>query len=71
MVVSQYSAHRPVSLFLGLLEVFVNETHDLVIGDVFVELLIVDLDSESYEFIRAILGVIEISLNPDNLGTVT
>ena len=63
--------HRPVSLFLGLLEVFVNETHDLVIGDVFVELLIVDLDSESYEFIRAILGVIEISLNPDNLGTVT
>ena len=50
---------------------FVNETHDLVIGDVFVELLIVDLDSESYEFIRAILGVIEISLNPDNLGTVT
>ena len=53
MVVSQCAAHRPTSIFFGLLEVFINETHDLVIGDVFVELFVVDLDSESCEFIGA------------------
>ena len=53
MVVSQCAAHRPISILFGLLEVFINETHDLVISNVFVELFVVDLDSESYEFIGA------------------
>ena len=60
MVVSQHAAHCPSILF-GLLEVFINETHDLVAGDVFIELFIVALDSESHEFIGAVLRVVKVS----------
>ena len=66
MIMSQCSAHRPASFLFGLLEVFV----DLVMSNVLVKFLIVDLNSESHASIGTVLGVVEVSFDPDDLGTV-